>query len=67
MRLMREITGCDWHALAAMSSRNAAAVLGLEKQKGRIAKGCDADLVVCDNDLNVLKTFCRGSLVYDAE
>ena len=39
---------------------NPARCLGLENRKGRIAAGCDADLVVLDTDYTVLQTYCKG-------
>lgn len=39
---------------------NPARCLGVADRKGRIAAGCDADLVVLDRDYNVLQTWCRG-------
>ena len=39
---------------------NPARCLGVDKRKGRIMAGCDADLVVLDKDYQVLQTWCRG-------
>ncbi len=39
---------------------NPARCLGVDDRKGRIAAGCDADLVVLDTDYEVLETWCRG-------
>lgn len=39
---------------------NPARCLHVDDRKGRIAAGCDADLVVIDKDYNVLQTWCRG-------
>ncbi len=41
-----------------------ATLLGLAN-KGRTEAGCDADLVLLDEDLRVLKTWVEGRLVYD--
>lgn len=40
-------------------------VLGLEKGKGRLDKGYDADMVLLDDDLNVLKTWVSGKILYE--
>jgi N-acetylglucosamine-6-phosphate deacetylase len=45
-------------------SSNPARMLGLDKRKGRIAEGMDADLVVLDAHMNVLYTFVEQRLVY---
>lgn len=39
---------------------NPARCLGVDKRKGRIMAGCDADLVVLDKEYQVLQTWCRG-------
>lgn len=49
----------------AMASRTPARVLGL-RRRGRVAAGCDADLVVLDRDLCVLRTLVGGRTVYAA-
>lgn len=47
-----------------MASYNPAKVLGLEKLKGSIEVGKDADLFVCDEDFNPYLTIVRGKVVY---
>jgi N-acetylglucosamine-6-phosphate deacetylase len=47
-----------------MASLNAAAALGLEGSKGRIARGFDADLVALDEGLQVAMTFVGGELAF---
>ena len=39
---------------------NPARILGLEKQKGVIAPGADADLAVLDRSFYVTQTYVRG-------
>lgn len=43
-----------------------ARLLGLER-KGRIEPGCDADLTLLDDRLQVVKTWVEGELAYDSE
>ncbi len=43
-----------------MASRNPAEFLGLDDERGRIARGCYADLVLVDDDLNVLDSWIGG-------
>jgi N-acetylglucosamine-6-phosphate deacetylase len=47
-----------------MASLNAAAALGLEGSKGRIARGFDADLVALDDGMQVAMTFVGGELAF---
>jgi N-acetylglucosamine-6-phosphate deacetylase len=47
-----------------MASLNAAAALGLEGSKGRIARGFDGDLVALDEGLQVAMTFVGGELAF---
>lgn len=39
---------------------NPARCLGVDKRKGRIAAGCDGDLVVLEDDYSVIQTWCKG-------
>ena len=50
-----------------MASLNGAKVLGLEHQKGILAVGKDADLVVLNRDFDVLMTIYEGTIKYNKE
>lgn len=54
----------NFKGIVAMLSLQPAELLGLA-EKGRIESGCDADMVLLDEDLRVLKTWVLGELVYD--
>jgi N-acetylglucosamine-6-phosphate deacetylase len=54
------------HEIWAMATSNPARIVGLEK-KGHIRPGADADLVLWNESLHVLKTWVGGRLVYSAE
>lgn len=60
----KEFTGCSLKTAINTVSRNPAKVLGLEKSKGQIKPGYDADLVVLDVDNSVYMTIVGGKLVY---
>ena len=47
-----------------MASYNPAKVLGLNHRKGKIEKGYDADMVLLDENLIVLKCWAGGKEVY---
>jgi N-acetylglucosamine-6-phosphate deacetylase len=59
-------SGCTLAEALRMASASPAALLGLEQQ-GRIAPGCDADLVLLDGALHVQATLVRGEIVYRRE
>lgn len=48
-----------------MASANPARVLGLEDQKGSLAPGMDADIVLLDEDLEVRLVMVQGEIVVD--
>ncbi len=65
VRNVMAFAGCSLAEAVTMASTTPARVLGLS-QKGRIAPGCDADLVVLDETLRVTHTFVAGKLAYQA-
>jgi N-acetylglucosamine-6-phosphate deacetylase len=50
-----------------MASINPARVLGLAAGKGKIEPGYDADLVLLDKDLEVIRTFVGGKNIYSRD
>ena len=48
------------------ASLNPATTLGLEKQKGSIEIGKDADIIITDDNFNVEKTIIGGEIRYEA-
>jgi len=62
-RLMR-FTGCPLSEAIRTVTENPARVLGLDKRKGRVSLGYDADLVILENDLSVNTTLVGGKIVY---
>ncbi len=63
VRNFYEITNCSLIELSHASSINQSIDLNLNT--GRIKKGFDADLVVLDDSLNVVKTIINGKIVYE--
>jgi len=63
LRLM-EYTDCTLATAVKTATRNPARLLGIEKRKGSVAVGMDADLVVLDHDYSVWATVVSGKIVY---
>ena len=47
------------------ASTNPATYLGVDNQKGKLAIGNDADMVIIDDAFNVLRTYHKGKVVYE--
>lgn len=54
---------CPFKEAVQMATLNPARLLGIEARKGRLAPGCDADLVVLDERLEVKDVWVRGKRV----
>ncbi len=63
VRNFYEITNCDLIELSHVASINQAKDLNLTT--GQIKKGFDADFVVLDNSLQIVKTIIDGKVVYE--
>ncbi len=61
------LLGVDVALAIRMASANPAAVLGLAQETGRIAPGLRADLVLLDDGLTPLRTWCGGRCVFDRQ
>jgi N-acetylglucosamine-6-phosphate deacetylase len=66
VRNMVQLVGVPLVEAVQMATLNPARALGIENHKGRIVVGADADLVVLDDQLDVVRTFVRGRTVYQA-
>jgi N-acetylglucosamine-6-phosphate deacetylase len=49
-------TGCTLSEASRMCSLTPAASIGVADRKGKLAPGCDADIVILDHKLNVVRT-----------
>lgn len=63
LRLLVEQAGVPFGWALNSCTLNPARCLGLEHRKGRIAAGCDGDLVLLGGDYRVLRAWCRGKEV----
>lgn len=62
-----EFTGCSLADAVQMAAGNPARALGMFGERGSIALGKAADLVVLDEDLRVVLTLVGGVVTYSAE
>lgn len=60
-------TGCTLEEVIEMASENPAKQLNIFDRKGSIAKWKDGDIVILDENLDIVMTFCRGVLAYKKE
>ena len=69
-RLLRTImtqTDIPLHAAIQMLSATPARIMGVEKRKGSLSVGKEADIVFFNRDYQVQMTLCRGNIVYSAD
>ncbi|KAM9209942.1 N-acetylglucosamine-6-phosphate deacetylase isoform 3-T3 [Dugong dugon] len=67
MRHFLQTTGCSVESALESASLHPAQLLGLEKHKGTLDFGADADFVVLDDGLHVQATYISGERVWQAE
>jgi N-acetylglucosamine-6-phosphate deacetylase len=63
--MVREV-GASIPEAIQMATATPARAIGIEAQKGKLAVGMDADLVILSPELEVLKTFSSGREIYRA-
>jgi N-acetylglucosamine-6-phosphate deacetylase len=66
LRNLIEITGCALGDALETMTTTPARLLGLEEERGRIAPGFSADMVLLSSDLRVQTTIASGEVVYSA-
>ncbi|GAB5366431.1 hypothetical protein AAMO2058_001143000 [Amorphochlora amoebiformis] len=64
VRNFKSFTGCSSVEALKAASLNPAKVLGIQQKKGQLDIGCDADMVLLDEDLMVKATFVGGECAY---
>ncbi|XP_042554394.1 N-acetylglucosamine-6-phosphate deacetylase [Dipodomys spectabilis] len=67
VRYFLQATGCSVETALEAASLHPAQLLGLDKHKGSLEFGADADFVVLDEALRVQATYISGELVWQAE
>ena len=58
-----DFTGLPLHEVVNMASLYPARILGVADRKGSIEEGKDADLVICDRELNAKTVFLEGKQI----
>ncbi len=66
LRNAMSLAGADLVQAVRMCSTNPAGVLGISDRKGAVEPGYDADLVLLDSNLQVIRTWVAGQEAYDA-
>lgn len=65
IRFFKKASSCSIEYALEAASLHPAKCIGIEKQKGTLEYGSDADFVVLDDSLNVLSTWIAGDCVYE--
>ena len=59
-------TSLPVHEVFNMASLNPATAIGCADRLGSLEAGKDADIIIVDNDINVLRTIKKGRTIYEA-
>lgn len=65
VRFLQKSTGCSTVEALESASLHPAQVLGIEKKKGTLNFGADADFIMLDKDLHVTSTWVAGECVWE--
>lgn len=66
IRNMVNIVGVGLDEALAMATLNAAKIIGVDKHKGRIAEGYDADIVMFDDSLDIKMVMVMGETIHQS-
>lgn len=64
VRTMVREGGVPLETAVGMVTANPARIMGVERRKGALRKGFDADVVLFDNDVRIFRTIVNGKTVY---
>ena len=63
VRNMYKSVGVPLYEAVKMASATPARVVGVDSEKGYIKEGCDADLLIFDNNINIKKVMAKGKFI----
>lgn len=63
VRTFRNLTTAPLFEVVKMATLNPATLMNLQKTKGSICEGKDADLIIFDEDINIQKTMVMGTFM----
>jgi len=64
VRTMIELAEISLHDAIKMITQNPASILGVDKHKGSLEIGKDADIVIFDSKISVQTTIVKGKIIY---
>jgi len=64
VRTMHHLAGTSLSETIRMITSTPARIMGIDKIKGSIAKGMDADVVIFDEEVNIQMTMVNGHIIY---
>jgi N-acetylglucosamine-6-phosphate deacetylase len=67
LEIFTNVTGCPFETAIKTVTHRPAELLGIEKRKGTIESGKDADLVLLDLNYRILATIVAGKIVFRNE
>lgn len=65
VRTMVQLADCSMSTAVRMLTENPARVMGISDRKGSLKKGLDADVVIFDENVKILKTIIDGKIIYE--
>jgi N-acetylglucosamine-6-phosphate deacetylase len=67
VRNMVQMAGVPLKDAVQMITSTPARIMGIDKKKGSLVKGKDADIVIFDENVNIQKTIVKGKILYDKD
>ena len=66
VRTMINIAGVPLLEAVQMMTITPASIIGVDRRKGSLAEGKDADIIIFDDNINISATIVKGKIVYQA-